>query len=210
MSFSEYNGVMKTLLDLTGEFAVLNHAKNRCHGTLPPELEKRWSELKRFYDSLMSHNGVHRRAATHAFTVPDIRQKVPVRMCLRVPVEMDIFFDHYGEYHTARIMNLSCGGALLSADTVLDPGSRLTLYLIKSGRDQVPFVKTDSEVVWCREQKIITPELPDKMGIRFIELPEPILAELESFVIETLERQLSAVDPRTLDPVFVSSEQLVL
>ena len=45
---------MKTILDLIGEFSALNDAKVVCGGELPPESEKRWAELKSFYDLLMA------------------------------------------------------------------------------------------------------------------------------------------------------------
>ena len=107
-------------------------------------------------------------------------------------------------------MNLSSGGALLAADTRFDLGSRLTLYLIKAGRGSMPFVRMDGEVVWCVEPEIIETKLPDKMGIRFIELAKPVLEELELFVIEILERQFLALDARALAPNFICSEQLIL
>jgi hypothetical protein len=201
---------MKTPLDLTCEFAVLNDAKTRCKGTLPPALEKRWAELKAFYDMLMDRHGVSGRVAIRRYTVEEIRQKLTALRRLRVPAEMDVFFHHRGIYHTARLMNLSCGGALLATDTPFDRGARLTLYLIKADRSRTPLLQTDGEVVWHLAPKTVGVELTDKMGIRFIELARPVLEEIESFVVETLERQLLAFDARVLAPDFVCHEQLVL
>ena len=201
---------MKTLLDLTSEFAALNDAKTCCKRTLPAASEKRWAELKAFYDVLMARAGVHRRSPLRRFTVADIRRKVPARMRLRVPAEMDILVHSQDEYHTAQVLNLSCGGALLTADTLFDLGSRLTLYLIKFGRGSKSFLKTEGEVVWHDEASIFETKPPDKMGIRFIGLAQPDLEELESFVIETLERQLLALDVGALTSDFVYHEKLAL
>jgi hypothetical protein len=201
---------MKTPLDLTCEFAALDDAKTRCKGALPLLLENRWAELKGFYDLLMAWNGIAGRADIGRYTVAEIRRKLTVRQRLRVPAEMDLFFHHRGVYHTAKLVNLSCKGALLTADSPVDRGSRLTLYLIKTDRGGIPFLRTDGEVVWSVAPKVAeTEQLHDKMGIRFIELAKPVQDELESFVIETIERQLLGFDARALAPEFVCHEQLV-
>ena len=137
---------MKTPLDLICEFAVLDDTKTRCKGTLPLLMEKRWAELKGFYDALMAWNGVPGRADIGRYTVAEIRRKLSPRERLRVPAEMDIFFHHQGSYHTARLVNLSCGGVALTADTPFDLGSRLTLYLIKSDTRGAPFLRTDIDL----------------------------------------------------------------
>ena len=43
---------MKTVLNLIGEFGALHDAKVRSGGSLPPEDEKRWAELKAVLPSL--------------------------------------------------------------------------------------------------------------------------------------------------------------
>jgi hypothetical protein len=200
---------MKTPLDLTCEFAALDDAKTRCKGHLPPSLEKRWVELKGFYDMLMAWNGVPERPAIQRYTAAEIRRKLTCRERLRVPAEMDIFFNHRGLYHTARLVNLSCGGVLLTADTRFDLGSRLTLYLIKFDRGGMPFIRTDGEVVWNVGARLDEAEPPDKMGVRFIELGRSVLEELDSFVIEILEQQLGAFDARALAPELVCQEHII-
>ena len=49
---------MKTILDLIGEFAVLNDAKVLQAGKLRPEDERRFQDLKAFYELLMSRTDV--------------------------------------------------------------------------------------------------------------------------------------------------------
>lgn len=201
---------MKTPLDLTCEYAALDDAKKRYGGALPPAFEKRWAELKAFYDVLMTQNGFSGRPGTRRFTALDIRRELPHRMRLRVPAEMDIFVRYRGEYHTAQVVNLSCGGALLFADTLFRVGSRLTVYLSSVRRGSAALLTSTGEVVWCAERGIAAHELPHRMGTRFIDLAKPVLDELEWRVIETLEQQLLALDASSLDPDFVRREQLVL
>ena len=74
---------MKTVLDLIGEFAVLNDAKVTWGGRLPPDAEKRWEELKGFYDLLMSNSGVATRPVTRRFSAKDVEEKVTARERLR-------------------------------------------------------------------------------------------------------------------------------
>ena len=49
---------MNTVLDLIGEFGLLNDAKGIWGEKFPPESERRWRELKDFYDLLMSKSGI--------------------------------------------------------------------------------------------------------------------------------------------------------
>ena len=49
---------MSTVLDLISQFGTLNDTKLRTGGNLPPEDEDRWTELKKFYELLMSREGL--------------------------------------------------------------------------------------------------------------------------------------------------------
>ena len=112
---------MNTVLDLIGEFGVLNDAKGIWGGKLPPEAEQRWEELKSFYDLLMSKNGVGPRPVTRRFTAREVEEKVTARERLRVPLEHDMFFRADSEFHTAMGVNLSRGGLFVTSPLIL-PG----------------------------------------------------------------------------------------
>ena len=59
---------MNTVLDLIGEFGLLNDAKGIWGEKFPPESERRWRELKDFYDLLMSKSGIGPCPVTRRFT----------------------------------------------------------------------------------------------------------------------------------------------
>ena len=64
---------MKTVLDLIGEYARLNDAKIRRGGHLVPSSEKRWEELKSFYDLLMSHTSLAGGSVNRWSSAIDVR-----------------------------------------------------------------------------------------------------------------------------------------
>jgi hypothetical protein len=93
---------VSTVLDLIGEFGTLNDTKLRASGALPPEDEARWTELKRFYELLMSREGLPAAGDMPRFTAEDIRACLSDRERIRVPVEAPIVFEHEGRHHTGR------------------------------------------------------------------------------------------------------------
>ena len=75
---------MSTVLDLIREFGALNDAKLRRGGTLAESDEKRWGELKSFYDLLMSQTGLPADDSP-SFSKADLQTYVTDRARLRVP-----------------------------------------------------------------------------------------------------------------------------
>ncbi len=201
---------MKTLLDLTREYAGLHDAKTLAGGMLPPESEKRWIELKQFYDQLMVHTGLPSRTTSCRFTVNDIRQQITNRTKLRVRADMEIAVMCQDEYHTGLAVNLSCGGMLLACNTLFDIDSRFLLYLADIGTG-AGFLDVNGEVAWRNDlENGDDLRFRHSMGVRFVELSEATQARLDHFVVETLENQFLSLDPGTLNPDFVRREQLVL
>ena len=201
---------MKTVLDLIGEFAALHDEKVRRGGTLSPGEEKRWLELKEFYELLMSQNGLNRRPVTRRFSADDIRRRVTSRDRLRVPAELDMVLRHRGDYQTVQVLNISRGGVFLGADTLYPVGSRLTLFVANAHRGGEALFEADGEVAWITERGVPESDLPRGMGIRFVGSQEKIQEELDLFVIDTLERRLSGVDAMALAPDFVIREKIDL
>ncbi len=201
---------MKTLLDLAREYAGLHEAKTLAGGTLPPESEKRWFELKHFYDQLMLHTGLSSRTTSCRFTADDIRRQVTNRARLRVRADMDVAFLSQDEYYTGLAVNLSCGGVLLACNTLFDVDSQFLLYLADIGSGE-GFLGVNGAVAWRKElENGDDLRFRHRMGVRFVELPSSTQARLDNFVVEALENQLLSLDPGTLNPDFVRREQLVL
>ena len=200
----------KTVLDLIGEFAALHDEKMGNGGTLPAPAEKRWVELRKFYELVGAQNGFPERRTTRRFAPEEIGQQLPRRTRLRVPIDMDVLVEYEGQPHTARVLNLSCGGVFLTSEDHWPVGSRLTLYLANIVRGLEALLEIRCEVAWAAEEGISEAGLPRGMGIRFVGLPKNIERKLDTLVLEILEKQLSTLDATALDPEFVRREQLVL
>jgi hypothetical protein len=198
---------MKTLLDLIQEFAVLNDAKTLGGGILPPVDEKRWQELKNFYDLLMEQEGFCERPVAR-FTAEDIRRQITNRIRLRVRTDIEAVVQHQSDFTTAHIGNLSCGGALLLCDNLFDIGALLNVHLTQiQRRDGIIWV--DGEVVWHQNGGVKScPRY--KMGVRFTKLEKDDWARLDNYVVENIETRLLSLRSDALSPEFVNREQLAL
>jgi uncharacterized protein (TIGR02266 family) len=201
---------MKTVLDLIGEFAALGDAKARSGGTLPPGSERRWNELKSFYDLLMAQNGLTKRPVSKRFTSKDIGKRVKSWDRLRVPVQLEMAVRVGDDYHSIHVINVSRGGVFVSSDRIYPVGTQLILYVANAyGGDEAMF-EAESEVVWLSECGIPESGLPRGMGLRFLGDQEAVLHQLDSFVLETLELRLSGLDANALAPEFLFKEDLEL
>ena len=201
---------MKTVLDLIGEFALLNDAKVMWGGRLPDEAERRWEELKDFYDLLMSHSGVGPRPVSRQFSAKDVREKVTSRERLRVPLETDMIFSVGGEFHAAKGVNVSRGGLYLSSPLILPASSRVTVYLSSTDVTHESLLEANGEVVWSTLEDPACAALPPGMGISFTTQENVLEQHLDAMVINALVRHLSGVDANGLAPEFLSKEKVEL
>ena len=201
---------MKTVLDLIGEFAVLNDAKVMWAGRLPDEAERRWEELKDFYDLLMSKSGVGPRPVSRQFSAKDIEEKVTSRERLRVPLEMDMIFRAGEEFHAAKGVNVSRGGLYLSSPLVLPVNSTVTVYLASSDLTHESLLEAPGEVVWATEEGRDQASLPPGMGISLTTQEGHLERHLDAMVVNSLVRHLSGVDANCLAPEFLLKESVEL
>jgi hypothetical protein len=200
--------VKKSVLDLIQEYAVLGQEKTLGGGRLPPEKERRWAELKDFYDTLMVQDGLAGQPVVRC-TAAEIREKVPTRSRLRVHTQLEIVVISNGEYYPALVGNLSCGGALVLCGQRFEPGAALTLQLanVARGRETWP---TEGVVVWCMDAGQRTSTLAFRHGIQFSRLGSEETRSLDSFVVDSLEAKLLSLRRDALDPDFVHREQLAI
>jgi len=182
---------MKSVLDLIREFGTLSDAKVSAGGRLPPPEEKRWEELKAFYDLLMSQNSLPLGREVARFSASDIRQRVTSRERLRVPAERYAVLQHEGECHTVLLVNVSRGGVFVASDLLFEIGSRVTLYFTNIGNEKL--VELQGEIVWRTEQGIAAAHLPRGMGVRFVNFSPDDQKELDALVIETIQKRLSGL-----------------
>ena len=202
---------MKTVLDLVGEFASINDEKLRCGGKLPPDWERRWSELKGFYDLLMVRNGAPRRPLSRRFSADDIRVRVKDRQRLRVPADLDVVLKCEEGYYAGQIVNLSRSGVFLNSQMILPANSELVLFLSNPDSGDVGFLEAEGEVMWENEGSPGN-ELSRGMGVRFERDSGPgsLRYQRDCIVIDTLEKQLSGVDSSAIAPNILERECLVL
>ncbi len=197
---------MKTILDLIAEFATLNDAKVRQGGRLSPDEERRFAELKDFYDLLMAHTGLAPRRVTRRFSAEDVLSKVTARERLRVPLETEIIFSACGEFHAGLAVNVSRGGLYLSAREILPVDASITIFLSTPDAIDEALIETPAKVVWAAERGISTSLLPPGMGVSFVAKKGLVENYLDAMVIDALVRQLSGVDAASLAPEFLDRE----
>lgn len=197
---------MKTLLDLIQEWAVLNEAKTRAGGVLPPDGEARWNELREFYDLLMAQDGLAEQPLVR-YSAADIRRAVSNRSRLRVRSELEIMVMEQYNVHFARVGNLSCGGALLLSDSGFNVGTTLLLHLanVSRGAEVLP---TQSQIVWAAKSGSGNGTFRFRMGVQFDGLGESQVRSLDAFVVDSLETRLLSMSRQALPADFISREAL--
>jgi uncharacterized protein (TIGR02266 family) len=198
-----------TVLDLIAEFAHLMEAKIRRGGKLSLEEERRFAELKSFYDLLMTETGLAARRVTRRFSAADVVSKIPARERLRVPLETEMIFSAEGEYHAGVAVNVSRGGLFLSANHLLPVDSRVTVYLSSPGASDHALLETPAKVVWVKERGISS-ALPAGMGVSFVEKKELVERHLDAMVVESLVRRLSAIDAAKLAPALIGRDLVLI
>jgi hypothetical protein len=198
---------MRSELELVREFSELHEAKIDSWGTLPVAAEKRFQELKRFYDDLMWRRANDRIPAEDRYDSTEIRTGIPLRTRLRIPAEMTAFFCHDNGYAPARSSNLSRGGLFLASEVTLSPGERLTVYMPNLGRGYENLFETTVSVIWsAREHEA----LDRGMGVRFCELGEGAVKQLDDFIVAFLRDRLSKSTPIAHRPGWVREGQIVV
>jgi uncharacterized protein (TIGR02266 family) len=184
---------MSTVLDLISEFGALNDTKLRAGGNLPPADEERWTELKKFYELLMSREGIFTPREQPQFSAEDIRACLSRRERIRVPMETPIVFEHQGRHYTARVVNLSKSGVFVASETLLDTGSILTLYLANIRGREEDLLETKGEVAWCTKRGVPEADLPRGMGVHFVDFPREAEDKLDAYVVETIAKRVSGL-----------------
>lgn len=184
----ETGNTMKSELQLVREFSELNEAKIDSWGTLPRANEKRFQELKRYFDDLMLRRAKERLPPEDRFETVEIRSAIPLRSRLRIPTNMSGFFCHEHGYAPARSANLSRGGLFLGSEVTLDPGERLTVYMPNLGRGYENLFETTVDVVWAAREPLAQGR---GMGVSFRDLSTQAEAQLDDFVVAFLRDRIS-------------------
>ena len=187
---------MTTELDLVQEYSNLNQAKIESWGSLDMSYERRWRELKGFYDNLLASRLETKVPSSHRFGRSELEFRLPHRASLRVPVEMGLFFCHGDTYAPANLKNLSQGGLFVTSNVTMSTGDILTLYMPNLGSGYELLFETPVDVVWTSPQK----ENPRGLGLRFLNVDEPTREQLDSFILSFLRRWLSKTNAVTKRP----------
>lgn len=181
---------VKTVLDLIRKFDKLNAARNRKNPRLSPEEEERWEELKVVYDLIIFHSGLG--PETPPPSPEEIRETLSDESLLRVPVEAHAVVDHEGGSFDASVVNLSRGGTFLATDTLVEVGTRVTLYIAGiAAEDSGDMLELQGEVIWCAKAGIPELRIRRGIGVQFLDVSEETEDKLASLVINTIERRIS-------------------
>jgi Tfp pilus assembly protein PilZ len=183
---------MNTVLELIREFSALNDAKVRRGGTLAAADEKRWGELKSFYDLLMSQSGFSLGDAS-SYSKADLQTYVTDRARLRVPARIYALVHHDDSCYAAQVVNLSRSGVFISSKVLFEVGSRVELHLANSDGQEDDVVELHADVVWVTENGVAEAALPRGMGLHFGELTPENQDKLDTWVLDILEKRLSTL-----------------
>ena len=181
---------MKTVLDLIAEFGALNDAKMRTGANLAPRDEERWAELKAFYELSMRQAGLDLERKAPRFTSVDIRKRLVDRERIRVPTDAPVVFQHGGEHLTGRVVNLSRSGLFLASERLFDVGAFLEICLTSIDREEELF-DLRGEVAWATKHGVPELDLPRGMGVHFLDPSPTVVEKLDSYVIESIAKQLA-------------------
>jgi hypothetical protein len=198
---------MKSELDLVREFSELNEAKVDSFGALPVAAEKRFRELKLYFDDLMRERTRDRIPLLDRHETFEIRRAVNGRSRLRIPAEMTVFFCHDDAYAPARSVNLSCGGLFLGSDVTLRRGDRMTLYMPNLGRGYESLFETTVDVVWAARSG---PAAQRGMGVQFHTLRPETGQQLDDFVVAFLRDRISKIAPVGHRPGWLAERRIIV
>jgi len=198
---------MKSELDLVREFSELNEAKVDSWGTLPVASEKRFRELKAYFDDLMARRSSERISLLDRHETFEIRSAVTGRSRLRIPSEMGLFFCHDDAYAPARSVNLSRGGIFLGSDVTLRRGDRMTLYMPNLGRGYESLFETTVDVVWAARDSRAAHR---GMGVRFQDLFPEAADQLDDFVVAFLRDRISKSMPVGHRPGWLAERRIIV
>jgi Tfp pilus assembly protein PilZ len=182
---------MKTVLDLIAEFGALNDAKMRTGSNLSPEADKRWAELKAFYELSMHQDGLELDRSQPPISAADIRQRLLDRERIRVPTDASVVFQHAGEHFTGRVVNLSRSGLFLGSERLLETGAHLVICLSQIDRDTDDLFEVQGQVAWVTKNGVPELDLPRGMGVHFVEPSRNVIEKLDSYVVESIARHLA-------------------
>ncbi len=198
---------MKSELELVREFSELNEAKVDSWGALPNASEKRFRELKAYFEDLMARRSTERIPLLDRHETFEIRSAITGRARLRIPAEMSVFFCHDDAYAPARSLNLSRGGLFVGSDVTLHRGDRMTLYMPNLGRGYENLFETTVDVVWSARNGEAARR---GMGVRFQEMRPEAADQLDDFLVAFLRDRISKSTPVGHRPGWLAERHIIV
>jgi hypothetical protein len=200
--------MMKTLLDLIQEWAVLSEVKTLAGGLLPPRDETRWNELREFYELVMAQDGLPSQPLAR-YSAADIRRAVSKRSRLRVRSDLEIVVMMDSDVHFARVGNLSCGGVLLHSDSGFEVATPIVVHLanVSRGAEVLPAA---AQIVWHVDSGASNGTFRHRMGVEFSDLKDKEEQSLDAYVVDSIETRLLSMSREALSPDFFARENITL
>lgn len=175
------------VVDTFQEYARLYQLCNQRGGKLDPAEEARWGEVSAQLDAIFS--GTYRESEKGRSALDRaVLRGLPVEN-LRVPTEADVLCEMPDRFFSARLQDISTGGAYVHAQVPFQAEGRLRVTFA-TFRDATP-LELEARIAWINPGGSRKPSLPAGAGVQFINCDEACRRRLQDFVYELVETALS-------------------
>lgn len=79
----------------------------------------------------------------------------------------------------------------MASERLFGVGARLEICLTQIGRDTEELLEVKSDVAWLTKHGVPELDLPRGMGVHLVDSSKNVLDKLDSYVVETIAKQLS-------------------
>jgi uncharacterized protein (TIGR02266 family) len=176
------------LVETFREYLRLYQLRNQSGGALEPEEAARWRMVSAELEAIFAGNYRTARAAEPGLDRANLRRELPVER-LRVPTDADVLCELSGRVFTARLQDISTGGAYVHATAPFPPQGSLRLTFA-TFRDSVP-LELEARIAWVNPGGARKRSLPEGAGVQFVNCDDPTRRRLQDFVYELVETALS-------------------
>ena len=174
------------MIDTFQEYARLYQLRNQMGGKLDPEQEARWRQVSANLEAIFA--GTFRESQKGELDRAGLRGELPVDN-LRVPTEADVLCELPDRFFSARLQDISTGGAYVNARAPFQPEGRLRMTFA-TFRDATP-LELDARIAWTNPGGSRKPSLPEGAGVQFINCDDACRRRLQDFVYELVETALT-------------------
>ena len=172
------------------QYSTLFQLRNLHGGQLEPKLEREWKEVTFTLDSIFSgmYQPLRDNQAENKPNRLQLRSQLPIEY-LRVPTEVDVLCETPLNFFSARLQDISTGGAYVHAMVPFPEGSWLRLTFC-TFRDEMP-LELEGRVAWKNASGGCKDTLLEGAGVQFLNFEEKSRGRLKNYVYELVEDTLT-------------------